>query len=355
MSVFTPYLEKGIELARQRKIRSGEKPIFEGIEAVVAEVVAKLHGSGADSITHLVHYTGTDVIFAMLDEQSADDTPDDGSEEDGGLRLYDTVHANDPEEGRFLLLNWPGGDNGLPWMWKHRGYIAQKQESDVGFKKRVEQGLYPGHAYVLSFVPTTAEKRNNDRIVFWREYGREGAGCSLSIPEDKLFNGGKCSLTPYRVRYGQEGVDELVEELNEHLFNPIEKHIRDADGLERRMFDAVSAKVCQELQLFRYLYKDSAYDYEDEFRLVIVDLGDEVPGKPTYEQKTNKRGDAVFRHYIRHASLYSQQIFGSGTDVILGPTVLHAENVKITIEALLDRKGISGTTVNPSAIRYRGR
>ena len=167
---------------------------------------------------------------------------------------------------------------------------------------------------MLSFVPTTAEKRNNDRIVFWREYGRQGAGCSLSVPEDKLFNDKKCSLTPYRVRYGQEGVDLLAGKLRELLF------------------EAVKEKVWQELQLFRYLYKDRAYDYEEEYRLVIVASGDEMRGKPTYEHKTNTRGDTVFRHYMRHPSLYSQQIFGSNTNVILGPTVPHAENVERTID-----------------------
>ena len=50
-------------------------------------------------------------------------------------------------------------------------------------KEKVEQGLYLGHAYVLSFVPSTCDEKNNDRIVFWREYGRQGAGCSLSIPK----------------------------------------------------------------------------------------------------------------------------------------------------------------------------
>ena len=69
MSVLKPYIEKGIELARKRKIRSGQKLVLEGIEAVVAEVAAKLHGPGPDEITHLVHYTGTDVVFAMLDDR----------------------------------------------------------------------------------------------------------------------------------------------------------------------------------------------------------------------------------------------------------------------------------------------
>ena len=381
MSELGPYIEEGARLARQGRIRSGEGPVCEGIEAVVAAVTAELHGTRHSCISHLVHYTGTDVVFAMLDEgnqrnggngvtdgeaegtsllaveedhKDGDDAARDGDgNEEGGLRLYDTVHANDPEEGRFLLLNWPEGDD-RPWMWEE-GDSGTEEDKGLGLREQVEQGLYPGHSYVLSFVPTTVEKRNNDRIVFWREYGREGRGCSLSIPEDKLFNDKKCSLTPYRVQYGQEGVDSLAEELRERLFDPIEKSIRDADGLESRMFDRIREKVRQELQLFRYLYKDSAYDYEEEYRLVIMESRDEIGERPTYERKTNARGDTVFRHYMTHTSLYCRQIFGSGSDVILGPTVPHAENVERTIEELLKRKSISGTTVNSSAIQYRGR
>ena len=121
------------------------------------------------------------------------------------------------------------------------------------------------------------------------------------------------------------------------------------------MFEAVWKKVREELQLFRYLYKDSAYDYEKEYRLVIVGSRDEIQGKPTYERKTNARGETVFRHYMTHPSLYSRQVFGSGSHVILGPTVSHAENVEGAIEELLRRKSISGTTIKPSAIKYRGR
>ena len=251
MGELEPYIEEGIELARQGRPRSGEKPVCNGVEAVVAEVTAKLHGSRSSPTSHLVHYTGADVVFAMLNDRNdrndrngrngrndgndrardGNDEVDDGykdiggdyeakdedGEELGGLRLYDTVHANDPEEGRFLLLHWPGGDDGPPWMWEESENGRKGNGGQLGLKEQVEQGLYPGHAYVLSFVPTTAEERNNDRIVFWREYGREGAGCSLSIPEDKLFNDTKCSLTPYRVRYGQEGVDLLAGELT-HLY-----------------------------------------------------------------------------------------------------------------------------------------
>ena len=376
------YLRKGVTLARRGRIRSGEEPVREGVRAVVAEVAGDLHGSCDSSVSHLVHYTGTDVLFSMLNRGSGKRVRDsnkadggDGEEPsgdelgrgeisdlgsgdgdaEGGLRLYDTVHANDPEEGSFLLLNWPERTDERPWMWERGWSSGEGGDRAFGLKEQVEQGLYPGHAYVFSFIPMADGSRNDDRIVFWREYGREGAGCSLSIRADKLFNRKKCSLTPYRVKYGRESVQKLEKTLRERLLGPIEEKIRDAGGEASELFEAAQEQVRRELQLFRYLYKDSAYDYEEEYRLVILDSEGEMVRRAKYERKTNSRGQTVFRHYMTHPSLYSRQLFGSGSHIKLGPTILHGDNVKAMIEELLRRNGTSGTTINPSKIRYRGR
>ena len=339
------YIEKAIDQFRSGKLQSGDKTICQGIEHVIAAIAEELHGSESSSISHLVHYTGMDVVFAMLN---------DGDDE-GGLRLYDTVHANDPEEGRFLLLHWPDRNDERLWMWEQGENGWSGDGGERSFKQQVERGHYPGHAYVLSLVSSACEEKNNDRIVFWREYGRQGAGCSLSIPKNKLSADEKCSLALYRVRYGQADVQELAEKLRRRLFDPIEKGIRGIDGPENELFKAAQPKVHEEIQLFRYLYKDSAYKHEKEYRLVILDPGDVIEGEPTYEQSTDTRRETVFRHYMTHASLYSKQILGRGSQVILGPTVPHAENARRTIDELLSRRSISGTKVTSSGIRYRRR
>ena len=118
------------------------------------------------------------------------------------------------------------------------------------------------------------------------------------------------------------------------LFEPIEKGIRGVDGPENELFKEAQPKVQKELQLFRYLYKDSAYDHEKEYRLVILDPKGVIESESTYEQITNTRGETVFRHYMTHASLYSEQILGVGSQVILGPSVPHAENARRTIDEL---------------------
>ena len=345
MSEMNTYLAKAIDQFRSGKRRSGDGTIRQGIKHVIADIAKELHDSGSSLISQLVHYTGIDVVFAMLNDG------DEGS----GLRLYDTVHANDPEEGRFVLLHWPDWDDDRLWMWEQRENGWSGGGGERSLKQQVAQGLYPGHAYVLSFVPSEGEKKNNDRIVFWREYGRQGAGCSLSIPQDKLSADEKGLLPLYRVRYGQEAVRSLAEQLSKRLFEPIEKRIRDVNGPENELFKAARAKVHDELQLFRYLYKDRAYEHEEEYRLVILDPGAVEEGEPTYEQNTDTRRETVLRHYTTHPSLYSKQILGQGSQVILGPTVPHTENVKGAIATLLDRKGISGTEITSSEIKYRRR
>lgn len=339
------FIEEAIDQFQSWKLRSGDETIREGIEHVVAAIAKELHGSESSSFSHLVHYTGIDVVFSMLND--SDDTR--------GLRLYDTVHANDPEEGRFLLLHWPASDGEDLWMWAQDENAWSGDDGKRLFKRQVRRGQYPGHAYVLSFVPSARQEKNNDRIVFWREYGRQGAGCSLSIPRDKLCADEEISLALYRVRYGQADVEALADQLRRRLFDPIEEGIRGIDGPENELFKAAQPKIRRELQLFRYLYKDSAYEQEEEYRLVILDASDVIEGESTYEQRTDALRETVFRHYRTHASLYRKRILGLGSQIILGPTVPYRENARRTIDELLRRRNISGTEVTSSEIRYRRR
>ena len=336
-----PYIDKAIDHVHAGRLRSAEDTIEHGISSVVADVARKLHPA-SPSLTHLVHYTGTDVLFSLLDAEN----------DRAGLRLYDTVHANDPEEGRFLLNNWVREGEDYTWMWKEKETEGTK--IDFSGQEEPEWG-YPGHGYVVSFFPTTVNKDNTDRIVFWKEYGRQGAGCSLSIPTDKIVSIEECPLTAYRVRYGSEVVPELIEELHRELLQPIATRIKEVDHLEGFLFDAAQSAVRDELQLFRHLYKDLAYEHEEEHRLVVPYIRQREGNSEKYERRTNDQGESIFRHYLTHSSLFSNQIFGLGSRITLGPTVPHRENVKHVIEILLARKSISGTEVTLSEISYRSR
>ena len=248
-------------------------------------------------------------------------------------------------EGRFLLRHWPDLDDERPWMWQEGTNEDSDGDRSLKLKEQIEQGLYPGHAYVLSFVPSTSDKRKKrqDRVLEGVRTGR--GGLFVEHSEDRLFEAEKCPLVPYPRSVRDANVEELAERLNERLFEPIEKRLRGVGGIRNTLFEVAQQKVREELQLFRYLYKDCAYEHEEEYRLVILEPRGKTCSKPTYERRTNTRGETIFRHYMTHESLYSKQILGLKSQVILGPTVPHPENVKKTIEELLCRKSISGTTV----------
>ena len=345
MSEIKKFIEEALPHFHSGEIRTGESIICDGIEVIVPKIVNELHVTDHSSISHLVHYTGMDVVFAMLDEK----------DKKSGLRLYDTIHGNDPEEGRYILRNWPERDDIEPLIWQDNATSHTNDYQGLSFKDKVERGLYPGHAYVLSFVPSRHGEKNNDRIVFWREYGRQGAGCSLSIPIEKLSEKKICPLVPYRVLYGQKPVNELAKKLNDRLIEPIEAMVYSVNNPKVNLKDAIQPKLREQLQLFRYLYKDIAYKNEKEFRLVVPEFQGESKVGPKYQIQANLRGEKIFRHYLMYDSLHSNKIFGSDSQVILGPTVPHKENVQKVIQALLTKSKIDGTVITSSEIRYRGR
>ena len=105
----------------------------------------------------VIHYTSIFALMSIL--QSA------ANGQETSLRLYDSAHFNDPDEGNYLGRYLPTGQD---WL------------SDVTLS----------HAYVTSFiVPDSNDNRDlSDNLVFWRTYGNEGEGCSLKmqIPTSRL-------------------------------------------------------------------------------------------------------------------------------------------------------------------------
>ena len=73
--------------------------------------------------------------------------------------MYDTSHCNDPDEGNHLVRELSSND----------GYRWLARESSVG------------HAYITSFVSGQDGIDMSDDLVFWRTYGKDGKGCSLTV------------------------------------------------------------------------------------------------------------------------------------------------------------------------------
>ena len=118
----------------------------------------KISEAESEQKNRVIHYTSICALVSILQDASEGD-------KQSSLRLYDSVHFNDPDEGNYLSGNL---------LEKH----VWLGKTDVR------------HAYISSFITPDSEEDvpEHDNLVYWRTYGREGAGCSLSltVPHSRL-------------------------------------------------------------------------------------------------------------------------------------------------------------------------
>ena len=309
------------ELYREKRSRPARDLLWEAFSAAVRDALRSLHAVDPKEVSHLVHYTNLDVLFSIL--RSTDRTEQDVSP---GLRLYDTVHANDPEEGSFLPRHWPGNPF---WGWNMPD--LEDTLSDCG-----ERASATSPAYVLSFVQSTLHEPVNDHLAFWKEYGNEGRGCSIAIPARPLLD--LSGLAPYRVKYDDDGIPELFEHLKETLLKPATEFINDPrmavdfrQSIERILLDC--------MQPFRFLYKARTYSHEQECRAVLCNPTDPETQQLDliYEARTAAGGGTKLRHFPRDRVIPTDVLFDSDTEILLGPIVPQAYNVIIVLEKMLRR------------------
>ena len=161
----------------RRLFKDEYSPLLVGsIQDIIVEMCNKIRdrhkiSNGIYKIKNntLAHYTSLDKVVKMLRKSKG--------EENDYLRLYDSSHFNDPDEGYYLL---------------QASGLSESNESING----MEGTKLP--SYIASFVSNQDKENMNvsDQLVFWRTYGREGKGCSIqftNLPEDnlmKVFYGG---------------------------------------------------------------------------------------------------------------------------------------------------------------------
>ena len=271
-----------------------------------------------------VHYTSVSALTSML-QNTIDNSLD-------YLRLYDSTHLNDPEEGL---------------------YMARLLRSDI--RKAFGNVRIPSHAYIVSFVP--AERNNRDNLVFWRTYGGDGQGCSIEI----LFKG---DTVPTPVLYGKRSTRDIVAKVKDLLRDAIPilldsiaplKVIGSGDGWQF-LNGKIKNIVCNELEALYYLSKSQNYRYEKEHRIIetwsaIRSRNDAV----TFDLFEGAQGEVFGRHYYEHRALSTSQILVTETLITIGPAVRDKYTVKVYLEDLLQRANLLGPDVVFSDIEYRSR
>ena len=316
----------------------GVKPILKRVATEVRRLLNQQYtlnhqdaeGSVIDRRVELVHYTTIESLVSILggidslndhirtNRDNPNDTRTSDRRDTSSIRLYETEHFNDPEEGEYLIRSL-GLYEKYEWLERHNAPSA----------------------YVASFVHADDGEQASDDLVYWRTYGNDGAGCSItvSVPRKRI----------HKVLYGTDGASRVGDVIYFLLdkFGHIISEYKLRSGIRREL----STSVWEMLQYFLYLHKSNDYSFERECRL--VELGDDISfGDLLFECDWRTVGTLRIRHYIEREELAARNILVSGTCVTLGPNVTQRGSVTLLIEALLRTSGLP-TQVKFSEISYR--
>ena len=264
---------------------------------------------------YLIHYTSLDALFSMLDRKDP-----------GYLRLYDTIHSNDPTEGVFF-----------------RNQTKQFSKPLYSNLPQFIHNHYPGYAYIASFVRAN-KKSARDKLKYWLAYGRNGHGCSIAIPYANFSP----ELPMLYVQYGKSAVKKTAKKLVS-LFNSFEPSVQSYFAPNSPVGEIPSPLAV--LSAIPYFHKPRSYSAETECRLFFSPL--DPMCDPKYQLRYSPDGSPIVRHYVDHDDFHPRKVFFTDTVITLGPSIPQPENVQRSIYALLRHHELRGPDVACSKIPYR--
>ena len=298
----------------------------EDLSSICRRIVERHRLPKRNTKTTVVHYMSLSTLYTIVRSElewksNQEDTVPPC------YRLYDSNHFNDPEEGTYLLRKLP--DQHV-WL------------------RRLSTALDTRGAYISSFIlPHSTSDNAIDNLVFWRTYGDEGSGCSLSL----RVNTKKLK----RVHYDTDEISKTLGDL-EPILKSVLPLVEKSNGLSDSLRDgfqgSLARQICDSLDSIRYLYKSRAYKYEQECRIVRT----EAPAPPepsdihySYQAHGNLKS---IRHYCTDSDLLVGRMLESGTVVTIGPCVQKQRDVSRSMATLCKRAGL-GCEVRASKIQYR--
>lgn len=274
----------------------------------------------------LVHYTSWGNLLKMLDIQ-------------GGrvpvLRMYNYESANDPEEGKIELPEWSE-------LKKVVGNLIGEYSDQM-------QG---GSAYGCSF--STNGPGVEDHLMFWRLYGNNGEGASLKLG---VVPGMDTPKGMYRVRYRKNGGagrkqeeinndTEVVERMKTFVNLGREAIEAAPSQYKRDVGNSVARALQQTLESYTHLVKNSAYEHEQEWRMI------KATPPNSNDVKYGMNDDGVVRRFVEGGTVKS--VFGSASVITLGPRVPNEYGAaKGYIKTLIKKHEMEHIRVEVSKQRYR--
>ena len=270
------------------------EPVLSAVMRDIYPKIERLHLFAANSreaTRRVTHYTGLPAARSMLLALSTGQS--------ASLRLYDTAHSNDPDEGNYLVKALSSD--------KRYGWLAE--------------GNIVGHAYITSFVGDE-ERDMSDELVFWRTYGKEGTGCSFTLNVS--------SALLRKVRYGPTGVDDT-----KSLLLPILDAVAPLAQTTEEFAKALSRVIWQSLEGIRYLYKHEAYKFEKEYRAVISAQSPNLDRNLVRFEPCERNGSLVrVRHYYEILDLALEKTMTSLSILSVGPSVTDKYSVGLYLDSL---------------------
>ena len=332
------YQRDGLRNTFRQHFRDDVVPLLSSLLKEVSHEIQREHNlvsveQSDKKYQEVIHYTSIGVLVSMIQAQdthinrvtvsSTDELNDekksiDESPPASSLRLYDTAHVNDPDEGTYFTRHLlPSEEH--EWL----------KDSSTS------------HAYIASYIkPMTAPELASDNLVFWRAYGQEGEGCSIKfkIPVNQVLN----------VLYGPEPINATVQKLI-----PVREALAPLSNIDDSVIKQRIRNVFWGyLGTIQYLYKSSAYQYENECRFVVP-ASQVEPGAIMYEYILNRGSTGRLRHYCVRKELDITNILTSETEITIGPCVGDAYDLISSLRTLLRRATLYGPEVIRSEISYR--
>lgn len=281
----------------------------------------------------VAHYTDSAALESML-------TFEPGVKKNL-MWLFNVAYVNDPTEGQRLIRvaeESLGRANPLKEFFpeKKTGELIELQGKDF-----------------LIFVGSFS--RISDRLDLWRAYGRDGAGFSIATPlsafpreSDQPLMGGTwadrenalAGSPLYGVCYEEK---EAIETLK-RLSGPLDKILAQTKRPElEKAKDAIDRIVVTLVNELLYLYKDVAFENEQEVRMIVAKRFDD-------RSLRRQRRAAYERVYVETTGLFFEP---TGSKIVIGPKVENRREVKISILHRLAQLGWRHCEVDYSNVPYQ--
>lgn len=230
-----------------RKFKEPEADYLRLLDYAAVSQISRflLHSLSADdSIERICYYTSLNNLAFMFPDQCKDDKVDLC----GKLTIMHLSYMNDPNEGKML-------QNAL---YKKTDFRTEMERQDVSVP----------YVFLKSFSP------HLDYLPMWEMYGGKAQGCCVVLDWKKSLADSTAPEVPlYRVCYLRHANNtyHITQTDNPELndlpqfrkwFSQLRKIARKS-GIDRKIFN-------QLLGALLYLFKDSSYSYEREYRIIYA-------------------------------------------------------------------------------------